>query len=381
MKISAINVYKVALPFQLTFSHSQKDARSVDNIVVEILAYEQGLRGYGEGGPRPYVTGETQDTAIRDVRILCLNKRFPWDLNHVTQIWKFVDAATQGKSYNSALCALEMALLDLIGRKEDQNILHYLPRAHFTDEVLYGGAVPIADQERVFAMCNMLREYDIKALRLKMGRDFEQNRQALETVRQVMDSGCDLRVDVNCGWDLSMAKQHLHLLESNEVSFLEQPLMPEDVGWEELTRMMRTMDLKLMADESVCSMEDLEKAISEEYFDIINVRLSKCGGFSNSLRIIERTRDAGLSYQVGCQLGESGILSAAGRALCAVSSDAHYWDGSYDAYLLRENLTTEHVTFNYGGKAVPLKGPGLGITVNEENLKRFSDNLTTIRRP
>ena len=381
MKISAINVYKVNLPFKLTFSHSQKNARSVDNIVVEIFVHEEGLRGYGEGGPRLYVTGETQESAIHSVRFLCLNKRFHWDLNDVNQIWDFVDSVSGGKKQNSALCALEIAMLDLLARKEDRNILHYLPRDHFTDEVCYGGTVPIADQDTVFRLCKILREYDIKQVRLKMGRDFEQNRQALEAVRQVLGSGCDLRVDVNGGWDLALTKKHLSFLESYGVSILEQPLPPHDHGWRDLAAIRKNNDLKLMADESVCSMEDLEKAIAEGCFDVINVRLSKCGGFSNSLKIIDRIRAAGLNYQVGCQLGESGILSAAGRALCAVSSDALYCDGSYDTFLLRDNLTTEHVTFNHGGRAVPLKGPGLGITVNRENLKRFSDYFITIQPP
>jgi muconate cycloisomerase len=157
--------------------------------------------------------------------------------------------------------------------------------------------------------------------------------------------------------------------------------MPEDPNWRELADILRTRGVKLMADESVCSMQDMEKAIAQGYFDVINVRLSKCGGFSNSLKIIERIRTAGLDYQVGCQLGESGILSAAGRALCAISSDALYFDGSYDAFLLRENLTTEHVTFNQGGRAVPLEGPGLGILVDRENLNRFSNGRITIQRP
>ncbi len=381
MNINAINVYKVNLPLKLTFSHSQKNARSVDNIVVEIVTYEQGLKGYGEGAPRPYVTGETQESAIRDVRLLSLNKLFPWDLDDVSQIWNFVDSATGEKHHNSALCAVEMGLLDLLARKENRNILDYLSADHFTHEVQYGGTVPVADQEAVDLICQMLRGFCISNARLKMGRDREQNRRALKAIRQVMDRGCDLRVDVNGAWDLDMAKQHLPLLESYEVSVLEQPLMPEDPNWRELADILKTRDVKLMADESVCSLEDLEKAISEGHFDLIHVRLSKCGGFSNTLKMIERIRTAGLNYQVGCQLGESGILSAAGRALCAISSDALYCDGSYDAFLLRENLTTEHVTFSHGGKAGPLKGPGLGITVNRENLKQFSDYFITIHSP
>ncbi len=381
MKIRAINAYKISLPFKFTFSHSQKDARSVDNIVVEILTYEQELRGYGEGGPRSYVTGETQESAISSVKSLCLHESFPWDIDNVSQIWNFVDLVIGEKNHNSALCALEIALLDLLARKEGRNILHYLPNNHVTNEIRYGVTVPIAESNIVLKICDMLIEFDIKEVRLKMGRDLEQNREALEAIRQVMHRAGGLRVDVNGAWNFDMAKQHLPLLVSHGVSMLEQPLMPDDDNWKELSDILRTPDIKLMADESVCSMEDLEKAIEERYFDVINVRLSKCGGFSNSLKIIERIRTAGLDYQVGCQLGESGILSAAGRALCAISSDALYFDGSYDAFLLRENLTTEHVTFGHGGRAVPLRGPGLGIQVDLKNLKRFSDDPVAIQGP
>lgn len=380
MKISAINVYKVILPFKATFSHSQKDARSADNIVVEIVTNENGLRGYGEGAPRPYVTGETQRDAIRNVTALCLNKGFPWDLDQISQIWNFVTAATSDKSHNSALCALEIALLDMLARKKGRNLLHYLPTDHVTKEIQYGGTVPIADLNMVTEICAMLKEFDIKAVRLKMGKCFEANKRTIKAVCRVMGRGGSLRVDVNGAWNLDLAKQHLPLLVSHEVNILEQPLMPNDDNWEELADIVRARDVKLMADESVCSMEDMEDAITEGYFDIINIRLSKCGGFFNSLKIIQRVRAAGLNYQVGCQLGESGILSAAGRALCAASSDALYYDGSYDAFLLKENLTTENVTFGHGGKAVPLKGHGLGITVNPENLNRFSDDPVTIQR-
>jgi muconate cycloisomerase len=381
MKISAINAYKVTLPFKFSFSHSQKNATSVDNIVVEILTYEQELRGYGEGGPRPYVTGETQDGAISSVKSLCLHESFPWKLNDVRQIMNFIDSTSGGKQHNSTLCALEIALLDILARDEGQNVLHYLPSDHLTEEILYGATVPISDQATVFKICKMLQRLDINEVRLKMGTDFDQNQGALEASRQVLGFDCDLRVDVNGRWDLDLAKQHLPLLVSHGVSVLEQPLMPEDSSWKELSEVVRTIDVKLMADESVCSMEDLEKAIEERFFDVINVRLSKCGGFFNSLKIIQRIRAAGLDYQVGCQLGESGILSAAGRALCAISSDALYFDGSYDAFLLRENLTTEHVTFGHGGRAVPLRGPGLGIQVDLKNLKRFSDDPVAIQGP
>jgi muconate cycloisomerase len=111
---------------------------------------------------------------------------------------------------------------------------------------------------------------------------------------------------------------------------------------------------------------------------MINVRLSKCGGFRNSLKIIDYLRLNKTPFQIGCHLGESGILSAAGRVLCLLCRDAVYYDGSYDEYMLKENTTFENVSFGPGGKAGPLAGPGLGVEINMQNLKQLSDPAETI---
>jgi tRNA(Ile)-lysidine synthase TilS/MesJ len=245
----------------------------------------------------------------------------------------------------------------------------------------YGATLPLPRHDTFFKLCKIIKQLEIKDVRLKMGKDIRQNHGALKLLRSMLGANCDLRVDPNMGWNLKSAMRHLPLLRSYEVGTLEQALAPGDNGWGELAGIAKTNGLKLQADESVCSMSDLEKVIEEGHFDIVNVRLSKCGGFRNSLRIIQRIRDAGLNYQVGCQLGESGILSAAGRALCSISSDALYYDGSYDRFLLRENLTSVNVNFEFRGKASPLDGPGLGITVNTKNLQKFTDYSITVQRP
>jgi len=77
-------------------------------------------------------------------------------------------------------------------------------------------------------------------------------------------------------------------------------------------------------------------------------------------------------------LGESGILSAAGRILCLLCSDAVYCDGSYDEFLLEKNVTVEDVSFGPGGEADPLNGPGLGIEVSGQKLARLSEGSTTV---
>jgi L-Ala-D/L-Glu epimerase len=138
-----------------------------------------------------------------------------------------------------------------------------------------------------------------------------------------------------------------------------------------------------MADESACSLSDVKRIIREGYCNMINVRLSKCGGFRRSMDIIDYLRPNRIPFQIGCHLGESGILSAAGRVLCLLCRDSIYFDGSYDEYLLKENTTQQDVTFGPHGNAGPLNGPGLGVDINLAGLKRLCHDaeIKTILNP
>ena len=102
----------------------------------------------------------------------------------------------------------------------------------------------------------------------------------------------------------------------------------------------------------------------------------------NALKMINMVRAHGLFFQVGCQLGESGVLSAAGRTLSLFCMDALYHDGSYDALLLKENITTEDITFEHGGWAGSLEGAGFGAAVDIEKLDKLSirDQFRSIKR-
>jgi muconate cycloisomerase len=125
-----------------------------------------------------------------------------------------------------------------------------------------------------------------------------------------------------------------------------------------------------MLDESLCSRIDAERAVEAGTCDLFNLRLSKCGGFIPSLRLAQFARRHSLGYQLGCQIGESALLSAAGRHFAASVADLHYLEGSYDRHLVREALATQDLTFGRGGWAPALAGPGLGIALSPAALER-----------
>jgi muconate cycloisomerase len=127
-----------------------------------------------------------------------------------------------------------------------------------------------------------------------------------------------------------------------------------------------------MLDESLCGLEDARRAADRGTCDLFNLRLSKCGGFIPSLRLAQFARQRGLGCQLGCQVGETALLSAAGRAFAAGVAGLRYVEGSYDRHLVKEALGTKDLTFRWGGWAPALSEPGLGVQLDGGALERVT---------
>jgi L-alanine-DL-glutamate epimerase-like enolase superfamily enzyme len=383
MKIDKINIYNTKLPLKVNFPHSLNRSSSVCSTIVEIIAEKGRVRGYGEGTPRSYVTGETSISVSKSISNFIQQRKFPWVIHDPFQLWSFVDDLPDEKMHNSAICSLESALLDALGKYQQRHILDYFPKDFYTDTLFYGAALPLTNKTNISLACQLIKEMKIHKLKLKMGKDFDENKMILQTVNSCLENRHDLKVDVNCVWNTDIAVQHLSLFQKYRVKVLEQPVMPGDPQIREISTLVKSSGIVLMADESACTLADVQQLSRNNSYDIVNIRLSKCGGFRKSLKMIDYLRQNGIAFQIGCHLGESGILSAAGRVLNLLCCDALYYDGSYDEFLLRENVTVENVSFGKGGKAHQLNGPGLGISINLENLRRLSNGkpIVTLLRP
>jgi L-Ala-D/L-Glu epimerase len=383
MQIDSVRIYRITLPFQRHFAISRLDGRSSTRIVVEVAADQGRVKGYGEAVPIEFVTGETAETVIEDVASFTSRDSFPRHITDVSQIWDFIEQLPRGKEHNAALCAIEMALLDVLGKEQKQPLLAYLPQHFSTPCIQYGGALPLGDKTRLGQIARMIKSMGIRHLRIKMGSDFEQNKTALETVWEVFGSECQQRIDPNGVWDLDLAMRHLPLLTRFGVKIIEEPMERTGAGFSQFAEAVRVQGLTLMACESAPTLPEVKAILQEGYYRMFNVKLCRSGGFLRTLRIIDHLRREQIPFQIGCTLGEAGLLSAAGRALGLVCSDAVTYDGSYDRFMFKENIIEEDVTFGPGGQAGPLGGHGLGVTVKSEKLARLSDFSTSVvlRKP
>jgi L-alanine-DL-glutamate epimerase-like enolase superfamily enzyme len=192
----------------------------------------------------------------------------------------------------------------------------------------------------------------------------------LSRLRLILGRRMDLRIDANEAWSAAEVLDRVAPLLQARPSALEQPLPHAEV--DALADLRAKLGVPVMLDESLCGFPDAVHAVERRTADILNVRLSKCGGIIPTLKIMEFARRSGLGIQLGCHPGESGLLSAAGRQLACQVRGIRYLEGSYDRHVLADHLIAEDVTFRYGGRARPLTGPGLGVTVVPEALERMT---------
>ena len=170
----------------------------------------------------------------------------------------------------------------------------------------------------------------------------------------------------------------MKLLAPFKLAIIEQPVAADDIAG--MKQVRAQCAIPVMADESLVTVEQARRLIAEKACDLFNIRLSKNGGIAGSLAIAKLADEAGIKIQVGAQVGETGILSAAGRTFAAHMSELACAEGSFGTWLLSEDITFDNLAFGLGGRAPLLKSRGLSVTVNEEALERLTVEKIQLRR-
>ena len=380
--IVSLEVFPLHIPFNRAFVHSKTSRSTSDSIVVRLTGSD-GLRGYGEGLPRAYVTGEDVAGVVETLRGRIgpevIKLEFGSGLGAVEQIGSFVEEWTERLSkgtgvvaWNATMCALELALLDWVFKRPGESIASWLGpvRGH----VIYTGLIDATDPHIARATAERYIQAGLTNLKVKVGVEGDVER--LKAVRDVAGKNIEIRVDANGAWSGHEAVSALNQLRTFDITGVEQPVAASDL--EGMRRVRQETGLNVIADESLVTFDDAVNLIREQACDVFNVRVSKCGGLLSSLRIAELGLEAGLKVQVGAQVGETSLLSAAGRHLAAHLPQVEYVEGSFGTHLLSEDITRDPVMFGYEGRGSIVMGAGLGVEVDDEVLERLAVDIMKV---
>jgi L-Ala-D/L-Glu epimerase len=391
MSIAGLKLYRVAVPLKRVVKHASFERSVSENLVVRVTLAD-GHVGYGEGVPRPYVTGETVESTFGVLSAHDWAREIgrPDDFSQVVDRLESLrlpetESDPRGMAGNAARCALELAVLDAFGRRFGESAgravelakLEGLRRHPSPRRVRYSGAITAESPLGEWRTAVKIRIYGFDQVKVKVGTEGQDDPRRLRALRRILGRRMDIRLDANEAWNASDLVERVEPLRRFHPTALEQPVPHREV--EALAELRPRLGVPIMLDESLCGYPDAESAVVRKTADILNVRLSKCGGILPSLRIIALARRSGLGVQLGCHPGETALLSAAGRHVASRVADLRYVEGSYDRHILAANLTRQDLTFGYGGWARPLDGPGLGVEVDGEALDAMTAHSREIR--
>ena len=365
MRLVGATLYALRIPFVEAFSHSAATRHASDSVVVRVRD-ELGTEGFGEGTPRPYVTGETAEAMLAHLAGALwpgVAEREVPPVGDLAVLDAFIPEPPLAGTVaaHASRAALELAILDCMLRRTGRSAATLLvPRRA---RVTYSGVVTAGSLDRAVKHARQMRAIGLRQVKVKVGLDDDVAR--VRAVREALGPEISLRLDANGAWSLERAVEVLSAVASLGVAAVEQPL-PRGA---DLARLRAAVAMPLMADESLVTLADAEALVAEAAVDLFNVRVSKCGGLARSLAIAARAASAGLGVQVGSQVGETAILAAAGRHLAAALPDVAFVEGSFGTLLLTEDVSIESVRFGHRGEAPLLTGPGLGVRVVEARLR------------
>jgi len=325
-------------PLDLSLRHTFRIARGASdsrrNVLVELE--EDGRVGLGEAAP---IRRYGEDAASAAAAVEAMAGRLPGTR-------AFAQAASRAavEGQRSAEAAVDMALHDLAGRRLGVPVHELLgldPRRTVETSFTIG----LAEPEVVVRKVKEASAYPI--LKVKMGSD--DDRGVLQAVRDTTQAR--IRVDANEGWTPEGALERLEWLARLGVELVEQPLPVDRL--EETRALRRRSPLPFYADESVHRASDIPALAGA--FDGINIKLMKCGGLAEAVRMIAVARALGMKVMIGCMIESSlGITAAAHLTPLADTADL-------DGNLLVDNDPFVGARVDAGRIVLP-DGPGLGVT-------------------
>lgn len=306
------------------------------------LTDDDGVTGWGEADPVQYY-GETPATVCAALEVYRPALETARDPFAVQEIEAAIQDDLGGNA--AARAAIVAALYDLVGKRL-QTPVHALLGLDPSRAPWTSFTIGIDEPEVIRQKLREAAEYPI--LKIKVGTD--QDQEILTIVREEAPA-VRLRVDANTAWSPKVAVARIAELQRFDIEFVEQPVAAHDIDGLRFVR--ERSPLPIIADESCVCSTDIPRLAGA--VDGINIKLAKCGGIAEALRMIHTARAHNLSVMLGCMVETSlGIAAAAQLAPLVDYADL---DGA--ALLAEDPFSGMSVA---RGRIHLTAEPGLGIT-------------------
>jgi L-alanine-DL-glutamate epimerase-like enolase superfamily enzyme len=339
-------------------------------VLVEIFT-DSGIVGLGNAALSPLVTKACIDTYLKPF----LLGADPWDTEYLwQQMYRRTMAFGRKGVAMTAISAVDIALWDLLGKSAKQPVYRLLGGRTKKRIPVYASRLYSMPLEELKVEAQRYKDEGYNAMKLRFGwgpvdgaEGMQRNVELVRTVREVVGDGVDVMADAYMGWTLDYAKRMLPLLEPFGLRWLEEPVIPDDTrGYKELKAYGR---VPIAGGEHEFTVFGFRELLEANALDYIQFDTNRVGGISQARKISALAE----AYQVPV-VPHAGQMHNYHVVMASLNSPMAEFFPKVDV-----EVGNELFWYIFDGEPIPVDGyidldentPGLGLTVNEESLKRF----------
>lgn len=368
-KIERVETHVLRIPVDIRLSY--RKVRETYGLIVNVYT-DNGVVGIGEG--TPYLIN------IYDASILCRK------IARILQDVELFEARDMLIQMEKSLIdkpffdfgpflAFETAIIDAIS-KLNKTAFGEMLGGTFRAKIPVSGTVFLNPPLIMAEVAQKWVSKGIAHLKVKITGKKDKDSVNLKSIRDSIGYDVLIRVDANQAYrTVDRAVDGIKRIEKYDVAIVEQPIKWNDLNG--LRKLKKLVDPKIMIDESLRKPSDIELIVTSEAADIINIHPSKLGCLSITKDAIEKTVDLGLEYMIGSAVMTS-IGVAAHLHLAASTKELHYPNEEIGLYeMFGRDIVADPLRIADGCIEVP-RDFGVGVSINESELKRYSVNMNTL---
>jgi D-galactarolactone cycloisomerase len=367
MRIADIRAYTLSAPLDKPWKIAGVVMAEMTATIVEVET-DQGLIGYGEALTRlgPSAVCEVITSILRPALIGA-------DPMDVDVLWERMFATMKSRGHwkgfmIEAISGVDIALWDIIGKALNQPVSRLLGGRHHEKLEAYASSIMLMDRQEMAKEARDLVRKGFRKIKVKLGLGVETDCGNIRAIREATGPDIGIMLDANCGYNTEEALRLGVLLEPLNILWMEEPVPPYDL--EGYARLSETLRIPIAGGESEFTRWGFRDLILKGKVSVIQPDIARCGGFTEARKIAALASSLGVP--VAPHTGASGAVSIAAAVHWASSlSDFYIYEHMYTENPLRTEILKEAILEFQGGFVKVPAGPGLGIEIDKEKMKRY----------
>jgi len=355
----------------------KKQCDSGQDVLIVRVSTDAGITGLGEVDSAPMavkgaIEGPYSHAITAGLRELILGEdpfetEYLWDKMYHQNVY----AGRRGIAIH-AMSGIDMALWDIKGKALGQPIWKLLGGGFHRNGIrAYASSLFGPTPAETGLRARRFRDLGFSAVKFgwaPMGQDEKTDIALVREARQGLGDEPDLMIDAGLVWDAKTAIQRARAFSEQRIFWLEEPLRADD--YEGYRKLSQATEVRIAAGEEESERRSYLELMDRGQIDIVQVDLTRCGGFTEAMKIASLAQDRGLP-----------VVNHGFTTYINVAAALHFVNAIPNSFItefvvqegttLRDRLTRQRIVARDGIVPIPME-PGLGIDLNEDALEEFA---------